>query len=460
MQKHRVTNKMLQISVIKTYARSGHLVVHRESLFVAYCVCGETFAPITWTGNAVDNGRGSNQDVTFGRSKYRLSNVSKRDEGRLCCVQGEHSVCLYLLVVDAPVVTLSDRTHVTCNNETLGKDTNAVSIQCNVSSHVEQDLAQGFMQVYINDVGTVSYDQTPSNGTRKDLAGNNVYTKAFEFREDMRNGDSLDCRWIREDGKIVKSNVQLVAKDHTCSVPTVSFTTIAASTVGSTNSTTVAMTSQNDGLIIGLTVPLTASVIVLLLIACYYRKEIGNKFRKRWPQPMNDLQRTNQNGVYKNRREEESTTVDLGLSDDDEGLEGSKNHANTQTSSHLPPSDSPSLVRNCLNSISETETRSRPTSEILNKTENNGNPRRNSSIDDLADRMDFEKSVISQLKTISQQFEEHQRMADDLLERVTPAAPKKRIQTAAYSMTNHDSMSREIDRGHSESCKIIRMTAV
>ena len=80
---------------------------------------------------------------------------------------------------------------------------------------------------------------------------------------------------------------------------------------------------------------------------------------------MNDLQRTNQNGVYskpilidytvtnhlhdnrllfvENRREEESTTVDLGLSDDDEGLEGSKNHANTQTSSHLPPSDSPSL---------------------------------------------------------------------------------------------------------------------
>ena len=72
----------------------------------------------------------------------------------------------------------------------------------------------------------------------------------------------------------------------------------------------------------------------------------------------------------------------------------------------------------------------------------------------------FLESVISQLKTISQQFEEHQRMADDLLERVTPAAPKKRIQTAAYSMTNHDSMSREIDRGHSESCKIIRMTAV
>ena len=55
------------------------------------------------------------------------------------------------------------------------------------------------------------YDQTPSNSTLKDLSGNSVYTKAFEFREDMRDGDTLDCRWIREDGKIVKSKVQLVA---------------------------------------------------------------------------------------------------------------------------------------------------------------------------------------------------------------------------------------------------------
>ena len=215
-------------------------------MFVANCVCGGTSnTPITWTGNAVDNGRGSSQIVTFGRSKYKLPNVSTSDEGHLCCVQGEHSACLYLLVVDAPVVTLSYRNHVTCKNETSGKATNAVSIQCNVSSHVEQDLTQGFMQVYINDVGTVSYDQTPSKSTFKDLSGNSVYTKAFEFREELRDGDVMDCRWIREDGKIVKSKVQPVVKFHTCSVPTVSFTTIAASTVGSTNSTTAAMTSQS-----------------------------------------------------------------------------------------------------------------------------------------------------------------------------------------------------------------------
>ena len=74
---------------------------------------------------------------------------------------------------------------------------------------------------------------------------------------------------------------------------------------------------------------------------------------------------TNQNGVYskpilidytvtnhlydnrllfvENHREEESTTVHLGLSDDDEGLEGSTNDATTQTSGHLPPSDSSPL---------------------------------------------------------------------------------------------------------------------
>ena len=80
---------------------------------------------------------------------------------------------------------------------------------------------------------------------------------------------------------------------------------------------------------------------------------------------MNDLQTTNQNGVYskpilidytvtnhlhdnrflfvENHREEESATVGLGLSDDDEGLEGLPNHATTETSSHLPPSDSSPL---------------------------------------------------------------------------------------------------------------------
>ena len=37
------------------------------------------------------------------------------------------------------------------------------------------------------------------------------------------------------------------------------------------------------------------------------------------------------------------TTVTLGLSDDDEGLEGLPNHATTETSSHLSPSDSSPL---------------------------------------------------------------------------------------------------------------------
>ncbi|XP_062511000.1 uncharacterized protein LOC134186923 isoform X2 [Corticium candelabrum] len=453
-QRHPVGQCSLS-SIAKTYAKSGHLVVHKESSFVAYCLCGETSnTPITWTGNAVDNGRGSSQNVAFGRSKYKLPNVSKSDEGHLCCVQGEHSACLYLLVVDAPVVTLSDRSHVTCKNETSGKATNAVSIQCNVSSHVEQDLSQGFMEVYINDVGTVSYDQTPSNSTFKDQSGNSVYTKAFEFREEMRDGDVLDCRWIREDGKIVKSEVQPVANFPTCPVPTVFFTTTGASTVGSTNSTTAAMSSQNYAFIIIIIVSLIATIIlfVLLLLAYCYVKKVENKVFKitaGWFQPMNDLQRTNPN---ENHREEESTTVHLRLSDDDEGLERSTNDATTQTSGHLPLSDS-SPLGNCLNSICETETGSQPTSEILNETENNVNPGRNTSIDDLADKykpaanctdpqplstIDFQKSVLSELKTIRQQSEERLAMNDDRNERVAPAAPEERIQTAAYPMTNHD----------------------
>ena len=50
----------------------------------------------------------------------------------------------------------------------------------------------------------------------------------------------------------------------------------------------------------------------------------------------------------------------------------------------------------------------------------------------------FLESVLSELKTIRQQSEEQQRMTDDLLQRVTPAAPEERIETDAYPMTNHD----------------------
>ena len=107
---------------------------------------------------------------------------------------------------------------------------------------------------------------------------------------------------------------------------------------------------------------------MLLLLAYCYVKKVENKVFKitaGWFQPMNDLQRTNPNGVYskpmlidytvtnhlhdnrllfvENHREEESTTVHLRLSDDDEGLERSTNDATTQTSGHLPLSDSSPL---------------------------------------------------------------------------------------------------------------------
>ena len=50
----------------------------------------------------------------------------------------------------------------------------------------------------------------------------------------------------------------------------------------------------------------------------------------------------------------------------------------------------------------------------------------------------FLESVLSELKTIRQQSEERLAMNDDRNERVAPAAPEERIQTAAYPMTNHD----------------------
>ncbi|XP_062511096.1 uncharacterized protein LOC134187002 [Corticium candelabrum] len=236
-----------------------------------------------------------------------------------------------------------------------------------MTSAIHTDFLQGFMQVFKNKKDTVSYDNSPSNSTRQDASGNTLYTMAYEFSEEMLYGDSLDCRWTREDGNVLESETKFVIEFCKSLEPPTSFDIKLTSEAPETNTTMDTITErQGNNWIIILCVSISVLAIVLLafgLVCCYrYQRRSRNSF------PSEDM-------------ELQSPEPQAGLSDDDEGLEGSPNHATTETSSHLSPSDSSPLVGNCLNPISETETGSRPTSEILDETENNVSPRRNTSID-------------------------------------------------------------------------------
>ena len=229
-------------SRLSTYT-GDDLVVHKQSDFVADCVCNGT-DPIKWTGNAATTERTDFvNSLTIGRSRLKLRNASKQDEGQLCCVQSGHSDCRHLLVVDKPVVTLSGLGEIECRNS-RDKGSKNVSIQCNMTSAIHTDFLQGFMQVFKNKKDTVSYDNSPSNSTRQDASGNTLYTMAYEFSEEMLYGDSLDCRWTREDGNVLESETKFVIEFCKSLEPPTSFDIKLTSEAPETNTTMDTITER------------------------------------------------------------------------------------------------------------------------------------------------------------------------------------------------------------------------
>ena len=195
------------------------LVVHKGSDFVADCVCNGT-VQFVWTGNAATTKRTDINNSHIGISTLTLRNASKQDEGRLCCGLSD---CRPLIVIDKPVFTLS-ASEIECSHS-KDKGSRNVSIRCSISSTVRTNLVQGYMLVFKNNKETLSYDNSPSNSTNKDASGNTIYTKTYEFAEKVLDGDSLYCRWIRQDGNIFDSESKLVVEFRKCLEPATSFNT-------------------------------------------------------------------------------------------------------------------------------------------------------------------------------------------------------------------------------------------
>ena len=199
-------------SRFNTYTTRHELVVHKQSDFVADCVCnGTVLDQITWKGKAATSERTDivNSD-TIGRSILRLRNASKQDEDRLCCPQSKRLDCRHLVAVDKPVDTLS---FLEWRNMRTASDNNSRSVcaQCTLvkSSTDQTDLFQCSMHVFINNNKTSSYDNGSSNSIRTDVSGNSLSIMTYKFRQEVHNGDVLDCRWICEDGSVIESESRM-----------------------------------------------------------------------------------------------------------------------------------------------------------------------------------------------------------------------------------------------------------
>ena len=217
----------------KTIGDGDERALYAGGQLVVRCECQSGLdSPVVWLhNNAVVDENSDNVFISRQptESRITMSNVSKQQEGSLCCNRSLSSVCIFFRVVSPPAVTISAPR---CRAEETANDTELVeTVICGVSSYLE--LGTGYMQLLLNNETTIVYDPNPTDSIETDPRGKKVWRKTYNLSQEIpKNIQSiLVCEWDQVDGNVYHSESSSYG---ICPVSTQSMT---AATWTSTNAT-------------------------------------------------------------------------------------------------------------------------------------------------------------------------------------------------------------------------------
>jgi hypothetical protein len=181
--------------------------VHLGEEFVASCRC--QYSQVQWLINNSTVGNGFyNVSIRNNptESVITINNMSKQQEGLLCCKGNVSLACVVVRGFRQPAITINS---VNCSDEETGKQ--VIIVVCRVSSYLEVDIVRGYMQLLLNDSSTLAIDHDPTAIVEIDPLDRRVWTRIYNFRQVLQKNkqSSLTCLWSQEDGNIYDSEHKL-----------------------------------------------------------------------------------------------------------------------------------------------------------------------------------------------------------------------------------------------------------
>jgi hypothetical protein len=204
------------------------LEVHEGGDLVATCQCNTAIPfSIGWILNdeviddsVLDVDIENNHIET--RSVITIKDISKRQEGSLCCTfNGTLEDCLQFQVSNSPVVNISYvADDVGCRTDREYNGTVTVRVKCTVFSSIKDYIDRGFMLLYVNKRDTKTFDNSPKERSDTTSSGETTWMKLYIFNQEVDNHDILHCVWVQENSKEMPSNSKLHVTFGECSKPT------------------------------------------------------------------------------------------------------------------------------------------------------------------------------------------------------------------------------------------------
>ena len=238
---------------------------HEGSTLVLSCECQRVDYPFVWRLNsAVINGSSDNVTISskLSESVITVNSISKQQEGTLCCSRHLSAACSQFQVVSPPNVTISLLNEPGCRAEAIVNHTVALAaVTCAVSSYLEGDITQGFMQLYLNNDPTIAIDSHPTESNETDQLTRKMWKKRYNFSQQVPKGMSsiFVCRWIQEDGNVYISEFKLTLGTCPTHVPTTTTTTTTTTTRDRDSNTSSSETHE-------VVIPVVIVVFILILV--------------------------------------------------------------------------------------------------------------------------------------------------------------------------------------------------
>jgi hypothetical protein len=200
-----------------TKTLDGVRSIHEGADLTAGCECQRhLYDRAVWrlNGHDVDPRREGIEiaDTQPESSVLTIKQISKQQEGTLCCMRNTSLVCFRFRVIDPPSVIM---TQLSWNGY------NTMNITCVVKSLLESDIDEGFMRLLVNNSGTLLFDIYPVKGIETHQTGKILWKVTHQYQFNLQKSvqdSNFSCLWTQGDGEMYESKTAFPFPTYSTSV--------------------------------------------------------------------------------------------------------------------------------------------------------------------------------------------------------------------------------------------------